>query len=81
MKKLSSHGGQNKRRKKVSTIVSVQTVCDRSFTVLKLHFEWIGHLYDIKILSVIVLRSSNYITYKFNRLIFFNNSHWLFNFD
>ena len=31
-----------------STIRFVQTVCDRTFTVLKSHFERIGHLYDIR---------------------------------
>ena len=32
-----------------STIRFIQTVRDRTFTVLKLHYERIGHLYDIKI--------------------------------
>ena len=32
----------------LSTIRFVQSLCDRTFTVLKSHFEQIGHLYDIE---------------------------------
>ena len=55
-------------------------------TVLKLHEERIGHLYDIEIfvqiiLSLIALPRTNYLTSKFNSLIFLENYHWLFHLD
>ena len=61
-----------------------QTVCDRTFTVIKLHYERIGHLYDIDIwdlkvvqiiLSLTALPLTNDLTSNLNSLIFFNNSH------
>ena len=73
-----------------STIRFVQTPCDRTLTVLKSHYERIGHMYDIDIwdysvvqiiLILIILLRTNYLTSNFNSLILFDNSHWLFNLD
>ena len=59
-------------------------------TVLKSHFERIGHLYDIKFwglksrsncLSSIALPCTNFITSKLYSLLVFENSHWPFYFD
>ena len=65
-------------------------ICSNGFRsypkLLKLHYETIGHLYDIDIfvqfiLSFIALICTNYLTYNFNSRIFFKNFHWLLYLD
>ena len=55
-------------------------------TVIKSHDKRIGDLCDIDIFVQIILSSTalphtNYLTFNFNGLIFFENSHWLFHLD
>ena len=55
-------------------------------TVLKLYGERISHFHDIEIifqiiLSLIASPCMNDLTSNFNRLIFFDSSHWLFHLD
>ena len=67
-----------------------QSLWDRTFTVLKSNFEWIGYLYDNRVfglkirsrnLSSIVFTCSYHITSILNSLIFFEDYHWPFDLD